>query len=55
MARVFGGDQISACQHGECPQGNVAEIADRRRHKIKPRLKRPGDQFIQHLTRAYRQ
>ena len=38
VPRVLGGDEIGAGEHGERPERNVGEIADRRRHEIKPGL-----------------
>ena len=34
MARVLGGDQIGAGEHGKRAERDVGEIADRRRHEI---------------------
>ena len=41
MARIFRRDQIGAGENGKGAKRNVGEIADRRRHEIEPRRKRP--------------
>ena len=45
VAGILGGDEVGAGEHGESAERNVGEIADRRRHEIEARLKRPRDQL----------
>ncbi len=52
VARVLGGNEVGAGEHGERSQRNVGEIADRRRHEIKAGRKRPGDEVGKNLACA---
>ena len=52
VARVLAVDHIGAGQHGERPQGDVGEVADRRRHHIEAGRQRPRDQLAQDLAGA---
>jgi hypothetical protein len=52
VARVFRGDEVGAGEHGERAEGNVGEIADRRRHEIERGRERSCDEVGERLARA---
>ena len=52
VARVLAVDHIGPGQHGQRPQGDVGEVADRRGHHIEAGRQRPRDQLAQNLPGA---
>jgi hypothetical protein len=52
VARVFRGDEIGAHEHRKRAEGNVGEIADRRRHEIERGRERSCEQVRQRLASA---
>jgi hypothetical protein len=51
-ARVFAGNKVYVSQHIESAQGDVAQVADRRRHHVKPGSKRTVRSFTRTRTLA---